>query len=139
MLPALCLAGLTLSVLKGTRAQQTWQWQTPSGAKLARLVEVQQSLRGCPLPERLVEVQQSLTESQTGSPWLQRLVAQSHHCGARLVRLRRLSLPTLEGRAQAERAGQQDTGVRPGAKAGQKRRGRSNGALMHTFRCQAVA
>ena len=129
MLAALCLAGLTLSVLKGARVRQTWRWQTPSGARLARLVEVQQSLRGSPLPERLGEVQQSLWESETGCPWLERLVAGSHHCGARLVRLLRLSLPTLEGRAQAERAGQQGAGTRPGAKAGQKGRGRSGWAF----------
>ena len=115
MLATPCLAGQTLSVLEGTRARQTWRWQTPSGAKLARLVEVQQSLRGSPLPERLEprprwlgplqEWQGQLR--QRGSPWLERLVARSHHCGARLVRLLRLSLPTLEGRPQADCAAQQ--------------------------------
>ena len=75
-------------------------------------MEVQQSLRGSPLPERLEarpgwlgplqEWQGQLR--QRGSPWLERLVSRRHHFGARRVRLLLLSLPTLEGQAQAERS-----------------------------------
>ena len=75
-------------------------------------MEVQQSLRRSPLPERLeprLRWLEPLQEwqgqlRQRGSPWLERLVSRRHHFGARLVRLLLLSLPTPEGRTQAERS-----------------------------------